>query len=55
MEPRVLIPRFRSYEIAEAVGYRIVFLILGAFALGSLLLWLIFAKLVKSAAAEAKA
>jgi MFS family permease len=35
--------------MAQAVGYRIAFLILGAFALGSLALWVAFAALVKPA------
>jgi MFS family permease len=35
--------------IAQAVGYRITFLILGAFALGSLALWLMFGSLVRPA------
>ena len=38
--------------IAQAVGYRIAFLSLGAFALGSLALWLIFARLLKPACAR---
>jgi MFS family permease len=39
--------------IAEAVGYRIAFLILGAFALGSLALWLTFRTSLRSACANA--
>jgi MFS family permease len=35
--------------VAQAVGYRITFLILGAFALGSLALWLGFGSLVRPA------
>jgi MFS family permease len=35
--------------IAQAVGYRITFIILGAFALGSLALWFGFRSLVKPA------
>jgi hypothetical protein len=35
------------------VGYRITFLVLGAFALGSLALWLGFASLLRPACANA--
>lgn len=35
--------------IAQVVGYRIAFLVLGGFALGSLLLWIVFRKLVTTA------
>ncbi len=38
--------------IAQAVGYRSAFLCLGAFSLGSLALWLIFAPLLKPACAR---
>jgi MFS family permease len=38
--------------IAQAVGYQIAFLILGAFALGSLALWLVFGSLVRPACAN---
>ena len=39
--------------IAQAVGYRIAFVVLGAFALGSLALWLAFRPLLKPACGDA--
>ncbi len=38
--------------IAQVVGYRIAFIALGGFALGSLLLWLMFRSLLKPACAK---
>jgi hypothetical protein len=35
--------------IAQAAGYRVAFLILGAFSLGSLALWLVFSKTLRAA------
>ena len=38
--------------IAQYFGYRLAFLILGSFAIGSLLLWLAFASILKPACAD---
>jgi sugar phosphate permease len=35
--------------IAQGIGYNTTFIILGAFAIGSILLWIIFAKTIKDA------
>ena len=43
----------RGGLIAQAVGYRIAFVTLGSFALGSLLLWVLFRKLVQSGCDDA--
>ena len=41
--------------LAEAIGFRGAFLVLGAFALGSIALWLIFASLLRPACASGQA